>query len=637
MKNTRDKIKPLIYFIFFILFSIFVISACSQFYLTEARIQKIVNQRLPEEIKLQIKFKKAQLSFSGSLSPMFAIKFTNLDVDYDQCDELYKVKTPYVLIPFSFIKAFEGTLKMGYIKTGFVEALVSPSNSVCSDGETKNVDIKEKISQIKSEKSYDKMFKRLEGVFKNIRGFRILELSYVENKMTGQKSYKSKNIKISFTRKNKSIQIYNEFDFKPSNINDSSSVLSLGINLKIQSVISKSKGLSVLASARHLEGVFEIKSSPQKNLNNYFLDMKVNDLPLTFLNQVGGLSFLSQINAHRVWHNSHATINLKNYLGYKDSAIIVKVIKLEVFGPVLKAYASNFKIQAAPYFKILNEIHWRLDNLDLNGLVPTDRLSKARGVVDQFGLLKGTGIIDTEAKMFFEGLILNTSFVFSLNGKKAKQMIDESNIIINFDYPNLNLQLENILLQEGSFDGEIKGQLTLNEGVDWNFDVKSEQLSISPQVQSLFELEQSAFEKLKLSLVGQNRTLKTLSFSSEVQSLKTKWGDFKGSKYNLDYFPEQKLYEFVLNSDEFLLNSKFLKIDLPYPAQVLKNFKTQLKLSERDKSFSLISQTFDQPRVYLFAEGVDFNKEFLAQLELGQSKFVLEGQINSGFKIKSVE
>ncbi len=641
MKKTKDKIKPLVYLIVFLILSVFIITAGSQFYLTESRLQGLLNKTISEKfndsVKIEIKFKKAQLSFSGSFSPMFAIKFNKLELKHDQCDRNYKLNTPYALIPISLIKAFKGILSIGYVKTGKLDFFASTTNALCADGKDKPLDVKNKISKIKSEKNYDKFFDHLAGVFKNVKGFRFLEFNYVEDNFKEIKKISSKNIKISYTKKNKSIQIYNEFDFKPQAIDLKSEPTNLGVNLKIQTIISKSKGLSLLARARHLEGVFEIKSQPQKNLNDFSLDLQVSDLPLTFLNQVLGLKALSQINAHKVWHNSNAVVNLKNFFDNNESQILVKVNNIEIFGPVLKAYASDFEFQTKPHFKILNQISWRLENLDLNGLVPLELLSKARGVVDHYGILRGSGTIDENMRVNFEGLISDTVFLFSLNGKKAKQILNESNIILDFNYPNLSFHLENLALKAGSFDGDMKGEVVFNDNVDWNFKIRSEQLNLSKDVQSLFDLEQTPYEKLNLSVVGQKRKLSSLNFTSQVEFLKTKWGSFSKSNYNLSYQPELSMYQFDLTSEEFNLDTKFLKIDFSDQKQNLKNFKTTLKLSDKDKSFSLISESLIQPKVYLSASGPDFNKTFLAELKVDQSQFVIEGTINSGFKIKSVE
>lgn len=641
MKNTKDKIKPFAYVIIFLILSILVITAGSQFYLTESRLQSILDKTISEKfkdnVKVEIKFNKAQLSFSGSFSPMFAIKFNSLELKHDQCDRSYRLNTPYALIPISIIRAIKGELNIGYIKTGKVDFFVNAISSICADGKEKSLDIKKKISKIRSEKNYDKFFNHLAGIFKNIKGFRFLEFNFIEDDFKEVKRISSKNIKISFTKKNKSIQIYNEFDFKPQSLDRKNESTSSGVNLKIQTIISKSKGLSILARARHLEGVFEIKSQPQKNLNDFRLDLQISDLPLTFLNQVLGFNVLSQINAHKVWHNSNAIVNLKNFFDTPDSQVLVKVNNIEIFGPVLKAYASDFEFQTKPYFKLLNQISWRLENLDLNGLVPLEILSRARGVVDQYGVLRGSGTVDENLRVNFEGLISDTVFLFSLNGKKAKQILNQSNIILDFNYPNLNFNLENLALKSGSFDGDMKGEVVFNENVDWNFKVKSDLLSLSKEVQSLFDLDQSPFEKINLSVVGQKRNLLSLNFKSQVESLKTKWGSFSKSFYNLSYQPEFSLYQFDLESEDFDLNTKFLKIDISNQNQKLKKFKTTLKLSDKDKSFSLVSESLIQPKVYLSASGPDFNKDFLAEIKVDQSQFVIEGNINSGFRIKSVQ
>lgn len=637
MKNTKDKIKPIAIFIFFIISLVFFVSAGSQFYFTQPRLQKILDQNLSEKIKIELKFQKAQISFSGSLSPMFAVKFSQLELKHSQCQRQYKLNAPYVLIPISLIQALQGRIQLGYVKTGHVEISSFQTNSVCSDGTTESIDFQKTVSKIRSEKKYDKIFNYFAGIFKMVKGFRILELTYTLNEVGKSRQYNSKNIKVSLIKKNKSIQIYNEIDFKPYSENVKPELSVQGINLKLQTIISKSEGLTILARARHLEGVFEIKSFPQKNLNDYNLELQISDLPLTFLSQVLGVKILSHINAHKVWHNSNAIVNLKNIFNAEIATITVDFNNLEFFGPVLKSFASDFKIQIKPNFKILNQINWRLENLDLNGLIPLELLSQAKGVVDQYGLLKGSGLIDENMKVTFEGLISDTSFLFSQNGKKSKQLLSDSNIVLDFEYPNLNFQLENISLKGGSFEGEIVGNVSLVDDINWNIKVKSDLFSLSDKVQKLYDLEQSAFEKLILETTGQNRELKTLSFSAEVENLKTKWGDFNNSSYKLNYNPDLKMYDFVLSSDEFILKTKYLKINIFDQSQSFKNFKTSLGLSSKNKSFSLTSESSGEPFIHLFASGDDYNKEFLANLKIDKSEFILEGHINSGFKIKSVK
>jgi hypothetical protein len=637
MKNKKDQLKPIITIVIvFILISI-LINITSQIYFSPQRVQAFLDKTLSTKEDIKIDFSKAQISFSGSLTPFFAIKISDVKLFHQSCVESYELNAPYLLIPFSIFKAFNKKLSLGYIKAGEINLTVKDSAGLCPDSPTVEKPLISKINDIDSEKSFEVVFAKIKTVFKNLRGFRIVKFKYHEIKVEKESSILINNIRISYNKKDKSIYTYNEFEFQPASFNLPGALPKNSLNIKIKSTLSYDNGFSFQANARHLEGVFEISSKPQKTINDYDVEVKVKDLPLSFLGFFKDINFLNFINAHRVWYNSVAVINLKNFFSPQDSQVFLRFNNLEIYGPVLKAFASNFKVQAYPEPKIIKDIQWRLDSLNLNGLVSSEKLSKLRGVVDEFGVLKGSGKILTTGELFFEGLLKDSSFIFSMNGKKALQKLKQANLNINYSYPTLNLELDNILLQGGSFEGDIKGRLTWAEDFNWSFSVNSETLSLSEKIQSLYSIEQSPFESLKLTVVGKDRELISLKLNSKLAMLKTKWGEFLDSIYELNYIPEFRSYRFDLFSKLFVLNSHFLKIDLFDSYKKLQNFSTRLELSGRDKSFSLITKTLKPPFLNITAEGEDYNKEFIASLKMDKTNFVLQGHINSGFKIKSVE
>lgn len=637
MRNKRDQLKPVIIIIIvFILISI-SINVASQIYFSPKRVQAFLDKTLSTHEEIKIDFSKAQISFSGSLTPFFAIKISDVRLFHQGCVESYELKAPYLLIPFSIYKALNNKLSLGYIKAGDIDLTVKDSAEICPDGKILNRSLISQINDINSEKNFETVFAKIKTVFKNLRGFRIIKFKYHEVKLAKERSILIHNIRISYNKREKSVYTYNEFEFHPASFDLPGVLPQSGLNIKIKSTLSYEEGFSFQANARHLEGVFEIASKPQKTINDYKIEVKVKDLPLSFLSYIKDIKPLSFINAHRVWYNSVAVISLKNFFSTADSQILIKFNNLEIYGPVLKAFASNFKIQVYPSLQILKEIQWRLDSLNLNGLVSSENLSKARGVIDEFGVLKGSGKVLTTGEIFFEGLLKDSSFIFSMNGKKALQKLKQANLNMNYTYPTLNLDMENILLQGGTFDGDIKGRLIWSEDFNWKFNVNAEMFSLSEKIQKLYSIEQSAFENLKFESIGKNRQLISLNFNSKLTKLKTKWGEFLDSVYQLNYIPESRSYRFDLTSNLFLLNTNFLKIDLFDTYKKLQNFTTTLELSDRDKSFSLVSKTLTPPLLSITAEGEDYNKEFVASLSLDKTSFVLQGHINSGLQIKSVE
>lgn len=638
MINNKDRLKPFFIVIFILILVSILINIGSQVYLSQNRIETLLGSKLKKNDKLQLKFKKAQISFSGSLSPFFAIKLSELDVTYSGCSEVYRLTTPYILVPISVFDALNNKLKIGYIKAGDVELSIKEPMAPCSDSNESANSILAKFNSIKSEKNFENVFGQVQSIFKSIKGFRVLRLNATENKSKVIRKLTTKNLRVSYNKKEKTIHTYMEVDFEPDNFKKPADLISKkGINLKIKSTTSYEDGFSFQATARHLEGVFEVQSKPQKTINDYKIKAIVKDLPLTFFNYVSEVKQLNLINSQRVWFNADLTFTLKNFFNPEESTVVTNFTNLEVYGPVLRAYASNFIVQIYPNFKILNEIEWRIDSLNLNGLVAKDNLAKLRGVIDQFGEVRGAGKISLDGEVSFEGIIKDSTFAFSMNGKKAQQVLSQANLNLLYKRPSINLNLEKLILVNGLFDGTIDGHILLGDDLSWDLKANAEKFRLSKKIQKLYAIKQTPFEKVDLLIQGKNRELISLSLTSKLETLMTKWGDFKKSNYSLNYDPDKKVYKFDLLSKSFILNPQFLQIDILNDFKNLKQFSTSLELSGEDKSFHLLSKTLSPPLIKLLAEGQDFNKDFMVSLSLGKTNFVLQGQINSGFKIRSVD
>jgi hypothetical protein len=639
MKNNKDKLKPISVLAVVVIVVWILVSITSQMYFSPARINGYIAKSVKDNTEIKLDFKKAQLSFSGSLRPFFAIKISKPKVYVANCKGEYRFTAPYVLVPFSMTKALDQKMKFGYLKAGAADVIIKKSLLICPDSQQENSETNEILASLTQESFvFEEFFSKIKSAFKSLDGLRFQKLNITdlrdENK---EKTIRVDNLRLSYRDKTKSVYSYFEIDFQPNDFNVPGTASEKNIKLKVKIDLTLSQGLSLQISARHLEGLLAITSEPQKNINQYIIQAKIKDLPLSFLNYMTGLEALNAINSHRVWFNSNLKLTFENILNSKKRKVGSKFSNLEVYGPVLKAYASNFEAELYPNYSISNNLNWRLDYLNFNGLLSQKNLAKARGVINQFGEIRGSGKVQTDGKLSFEGILKESSFAFSMNRKKTNQILSKANISLSLAYPILNLAIENINLEQGLFDGDVKGELDWKQDLVWNFNIKAETFRLSDNVLKLFALEQTAFNDVQIKISGQKRQLESLSAVSNIESLKTKWGEFRTSKYLLNYRPDSKTFKFDLSSKFFDPNTNYFKIELLDNYKSLRNFTTSLILPIDGKSFEMTSKNNGSPAIEVRAEGEDYNKDFMAFMKLDQTNLVLEGSINSKFKVKSVE
>lgn len=639
MKNNKDKLKPISALAVVVIVLWILISVSSQLYFSPARINGYIAKSVNDETEVKLDFKKAQLSFSGSLRPFFAIKISKPKIFVANCKGDYRFNAPYLLVPFSLTKAIDKKIKFGYLKTGAADLVVKKTVLICPDSNSEKENNNEILASLTQENFiFEEFFSKIKSAFKSLDGLRFQKLKISdlrdENK---EKNVTIDNLRLSYRGKSKSVFSYFEIDFQPNDFNIPGTASEKNIKLKVKVDLTLAEGLSLQITARHLEGLLEIDSKPQKNINEYVVQAKVKDLPLSFLNYMTGIEALNAINSHRVWFNSNLKLKIQDILNSKNRKVSSKFSNLEVYGPVLKAYASNFEAELYPAYSISESLNWRLDYLNLNGLLSQKNLAKARGVINQFGEIRGSGKIQTDGKATFEGLLKESSFAFSMNRKKTNQVLSKANISLSLVYPTLNLAIENINLEDGLFDGDVKGQLDWKQHLAWSFNINAETFRLSDKVLKLFALDQTAFNDVQLNISGQKRQLENLSVVSNIESLKTKWGEFRDSKYLMNYRPDSKTFKFDLISNFFEPNTDYFKIEILDNYKSLKNFSTSLILPIDGKSFELALKNKSKPAIEVRAEGEDFNKDFMTFMKLDQTNLVLEGNINSKFKVKSVE
>lgn len=641
MKKSKDFLKPVVILAVLFVSVLILLNIGSKLFFSRNKINNYLTKATSPSSKLSVDYKKMQLSFSGSLSPFFAIKMSQVQIHYQECGMDITFKAPYLLIPFSMRKALNHDLQFGYVKAGKSEIIFRDSVAPCPDSVAEEKTLFSKLKEKQPEnideiENFNLFFKKAKSIFKRVSGFRIQKLDYINLKVEKEKKVSFQHIRASYNKKLESIYTYCELNFAPSNFDIPGFTSKKNIHLKFKADLAKEDGLSVLASARHLEGLLTIESQPQKTLNHFVTTAKVKDLPLTFLSYVMGPKYLEMINSHRIWFNSQVVFHITDLFKSNETKVVGKFDNLEIFGPVLKSFASNFTVQFYPTYEISKDIDWRLDGLNLNGVLSQKNLAKISGVIDQLGNIRGAGKIKKDGQVSFEGLITESSFNFSMNKKKAQQVLTKANINLNYTHPKLNLHLENIVLEKAVFDGEIKGELVWEDEFEWQFTAHSEVFNLSDKIQKLYAIKQTPFENFKFHIQGQKRDLLRLTLSSNIDRIKTKWGEFRDSKYLLNYLPEKEVYKFNIVSKSFILDSHFLKIDFLDSYKNLKDFSTTLELSGLNKSFLLNTKTVTPP-ILLEAEGEDYNKNFMVNLHLDKTTFILEGHINSGFEVKSVQ
>ncbi len=664
MKKTSDILKPVSATIIAGILFLILLNVASQMYFSPQRINGYLKASLsqktisPSKLKpdqstligsesnlnysssdIKLDFKKAQLSFSGSLNPFFAIKLSDPIIYVMDCKSKYIFKAPYLLIPLSISQAFKKNIRFGYLKAGSASLSIKKNINLCADMKVGEPTAEEFIASLKIEnQAFEVFFNKIKSAFKRIDGLRFQKLLISDFRSDSKdKKIGIKNLRISYRKKNQNISSYFELNFQPKDFNIPGVASDKSIKLKVIINLTSSEGLSLHISARHLEGQLELSAKPQKNINAYEVQAKVKDLPLSFLNYISDVKLLNSINAHRVWFNSSLKLKIENFMNSKDRRLSAKFYSFEVYGPVLKAFTSNFEAQFFPQYLLTKPINWRLDYLNLNGLLDQKNLAEARGVIDELGEIRGSGKFQTDGELTFEGTLKNSSFAFSMNRRKSKQVLTKANINLNYTHPKLDLVIENVDLEDGLFDGVINGSLIWDQGLKWSFAIQAATFSLSKKIMELFAIQQTAFSTLKVNIEGYKRNLLTLSSSSQIESLNTKWGEFINSKYLLSYQPETKSYKFDLISKNFKPTLDYFKLESIQSINMLNQFSTSLILSSEGKTFDLRAKNFEVPFIEIQAQGENFNEDFMANLKFNNTNFIIEGGINSRFKIKSVE
>lgn len=634
-----NSLKPISTVIVLLIVSLISINLVSQFYFSSLRVNSYVAKTLGDQTDLRINFRKAQLSFSGSLSPFFAIKISEAKINYSNCNSDYEFQAPYVLIPFSITAAAKKKVRFGYLKASEGLLTVRRSVQICPDRVVESAAKLELLEILKFESlTFDVFFKKVQSAFKSINGLRFQKLEILDLRNSQKdKRVVFHNLRLSDKKRSRSIHSYFEIDFQPNDFNIPGTASEKNIRMKVKADLTLKNGLSFLVTARHLEGLVELQSKPQKEIHDYKFKAQVKDLPLSFLNYFSGTEVIDSINAHKVWLNSSLDLRIKNGFDSKQRVILAEFANVDIYGPVLKLFTTNFEAQLYPSYEIMRSIEWRLDYLNLNGLLNPEYLKKVRGVVDQFGEVRGSGQIASSGAVNFEGVLKGSSFQFSMNRKKAKQILSSANIIINYDHPNLKLNMDSLMPESGIFEGSVVGKISWKNPVEWSFGIEATAFKLADDVIDLFAIKQAPFTEFTLTSKGQARELQSLSAKANLAQLKTKWGYYKNSKYNVSYHPEKKMYQFNLSAESFKPRIKDLKIDTFDRYKTLEKFTTDLYLSAEDKAFEVLARSNAFSLVELRAEGEDYNKDFMAFLTLDKTKFALEGHINSGFRVKSVE
>lgn len=621
--NALTKLKLLVSMLVLFVVFVLIVQNISESYLTVSKINNIIDQRT--KLPLQVKFDRAHIGFSGGLYPFFAVKFNNLKLDFIDCEVSYRLKSPSLLVPVFMSTVIDNKPRFGYIKSKLVSVEEFENSNKCGVDQ-KNVF--KKINSIGSKNRYKKGFEKLEKAFDFVGGLRWLQFNYINRK---QKLFQVNDVTVTYNRKDSTLYSFGELNIQPYNPKVDNQIL----KIKLNAVASMSNGLKLEAKARHHEGRFEVTSKAQKKLDDYNINVYVKDLPLTFINFFNQYKEMKLVNAHKIWYNSAAKVNFKNFFNSEKKETDIHLENLQLYGPLLNLSADKFSLKVAPKLSLITSVDWRLGSVNLDMLFVKERLSDFDGIINHFGSLEGSGILRPDQKLYFEGKLKDLAFVFSMNGRKAVQKVKSANVKVKYLKEKLSLSLENFILAGGAeFEGNLQGQLNWQEEFIWSMRLNSSLLKLSESVLELYQIKQSAFEQLIFTAEGQGRELQSMSLTAALNDLSTKWGKFNNSEYKLVYQPDEKDYVFTLLSKSFNLDPKFIDIKPISDVSEIKDFMTELTLNQDKKSFDLKAYSNSKPKISLSASGVDFKSKFTSTLIIQDQEHSLVGDIDSGFKIK---
>ena len=463
--HFKNKLQPIAQVVISLVVLIILLSAGSQLYFTQERVFEVLKSQLlgtSHEEDANIQFKKAQMSFSGSLNPFFAVKITDIHLTFSGCKNKIELKSPYVLVPLFLSDAFNKKINMGYIKSGDLTVHVFPPEKKC---ETSN-EMQTSLSEQPSEETYNRIFQKVEGLFKRVRGLRVqsAHVHFLENGMSKDGIFK--RVRMSFDHENG--QLFARADVLLPSLGDSDSVKSKKVfgrsskNIfKVSIDMSKDRGLLFSGKSRFSKGTLKMESEPQKKLNDLQIKFAARDIPLDVYKQfVTTLMLLGQMDSQGVRVHAEGHLYLRNFFKKEESVINVRFKKVDLFGASIKIYAQDLFAQVFSKWKILEPFDWQMESMDIDKVFPHLSAGPLKKMAKDSGVLSGTGLTESLEDIEFEGLLTDFTLKSLSSGTEKEHNFSRSNLDFNFKNNRLSIFLNGVPIDKKVLENLSKSSCT---------------------------------------------------------------------------------------------------------------------------------------------------------------------------------
>lgn len=676
------------FFLLFIIafFVIMAVSGGTQLFLSPQRVASWIKPNLPNYEHLDIEFKKAQISFSGSLFPLFGIKAKDVLIRYHGCTSSLQLNAPYILVPFSLTDAVRKKLRFGYLKAGDVDLQILKKDNVCLDqvGESGILNDPDevgapaqKVTEALENQDFDKLFKTLLRPFRGASGLKIqklkvyrpstvllenphLAIDQAKDKVVELESQKKPPVaelatakeELTALRHTKRVEIQRlRLTYDKSN---EAILFSGGVKIRsplfdsikrlpvywLSIEMNKEKGLKIAAQSRYNEGRFYLDSDYQKNLEKLRVKWKATDFPVSLLvKALDTRHVFSQLNTHLLWLNGEGALGLSYN---KELQVGVMANLLRVRGELVDALAQDVALSLYPEVKVLDPFEWRIEKLDLEQISEFLDHKGLRGVLRRAGSIRGSGIMNGFKDVIFEGSVEGVEFFFSNSGQKAFQKVQKAEMNVEYFEDRLKIDLERIVFGEGEVEGQIGFELTTShadhKGYQWQFKSSGQSLKFNEQVYALFMLQPFSFDSFNILVQGQENHAHKFAVSAAIEQCGTQWGAFEGVSLNINA-QNSKTLNLQMKSKKFTVNSKYVQFGGLVPNE-LGNASVDMQL-DLDTDIGSIDFVALEPKVgplKITAKDVAYKtKAFDGQLTRAGQTYQVHGDLASGYKFKLAE
>lgn len=679
-----------------IFFMIMAVSGGTQWFLSPSRVASWIKEVSPDDENLEIKFKKAQISFSGSLFPLFGVKAKDVMIRYHGCTNSVQLNAPYVLVPFSLIDAFQKKLRLGYIKTGAIDLQILSKDNICIDQNNESVagagkgaePTTKKVTEALQDNDYDKLFTALLRPFRGAKGLKIqrvnlykpetslfenpsqdikdakaeieefvpskkskdkksdtsmaaaisadsamLKLKETLNQLKAAKQAQVQRLRVTYDRSNESILLSGGIKIQIPGFETFKKLPVYWVNLEF----NKEQGLKLNGQARYNEGRFFLSSDYQKKLERFKVQWKASDFPLSFVVRAFGKDRdFSQLNTHLLWLNGEGGLGLR----YDDQFHIdVHANLLRLRGELVDAFAQDVSLGVYPKVSVQRPFEWRLEKLDLEQISEFLDHKGLRGVLRRAGHIKGSGIISGFNDILFEGSIEGVEFFFSNSGQKAFQKVKKAELNLEYVQNRLNMDLERIVFGEGEVEGQIHFDLQLDpvHEYKWNFRSTGQSLMFNEQIYTLFALKPFSFDHFDILVEGHQKHADRVNVVAQVKQCETPWGTF--DRMGLQILTQQnKKLSVNMRSKKFELDPKYIQTNGLIPGSLVNpSVQMQMDLQSDQGELELTALDGRSP-LKIIANEVDYAKKtFAGSLTKAGKTYEIHGDFKTGYRLKIEE